>query len=231
MSLKYQNLLDNEDTRMIGFLCRVVNFLEDVLEDAECREIYVEQHRLRGKTVEFKAVECKYDVTESARLFSEVHDLRVIEGEGNISLSQLYDYIVDYYSATLHRDLKQYAFKTLESGIEYYLGVLFNGEGFLIEGEVGKVIVPNMPQCLSAHTHPSHHPTPSLRDIKTINQLLVNRGIAHIVETVGRSLAIYRKGPISLDDYEALLNLEKKSDVLKILHETNMIKILKLRYI
>lgn len=230
MGLKYHSLLNSEDTRMIGFLCRVVNFLEDVLEDAECREIYVERRRLSEKTVEFKAVECKYDVTESARLFSKVHDLRVIKGEGNISLSQLYDYVVDYYTATLHHELKQYAFKTIESGVEYYLGVLFNGEGFLVEGEAGKVVIPNIPQCLSAHTHPSHYPIPSLRDIKTINKLLANRGIAHAVEATGGILIIYRKGPISLKDYEILLELETMKNVSEAIREMTNKTIVKIRF-
>lgn len=231
MSSKYHNILSNRDTKTIGFLCRVVNFLEDVHEDADCKEILVDRYKLSEMIVAFKAIDCKYDVAESARIFSEIHDLKVAKGEGDTSLSQLYDHIVDYYVATLHRELKQYAFKTLESGVEYYLGVLFNGEGFLVEGEKDKVIVPNIPQCLSAHTHPSFYPVPSSRDVKMINQLLVNRGIAHAVETVNKSLVIYRKKPISLKDYEVLLNLEKINNVVKALREMNIRTIVELRYI
>lgn len=38
MAAKYHEVIVKEDTNRLGFLCRVVNFLEDALDDSE-REI------------------------------------------------------------------------------------------------------------------------------------------------------------------------------------------------
>jgi hypothetical protein len=228
---KYHDIIVNKHTEMIAFLCRVINFLEDIVEDAECSEVYVDRVKLSEMMLEFKAIGCKYDVVESTRLFSDKHGIKAELGSGDMELRKLYDRVVDYYARTLRKEIKQYAIRTRETGIEYYLGVLFDGRGFIAEGEEDKVIVPGLPQCFSAHTHPSDYPMPSLRDIRVITRLLVDRGLGHVVETFGNGLAIYRTGPVSLSDYEVLLNTVKKGDVENALREMINRTVVKARFI
>ncbi|MEM0247057.1 MAG: hypothetical protein QW432_05905 [Desulfurococcaceae archaeon] len=231
MKNKYHEVVSDEYTAGIAFLCRVINFLEDVLEDAECDDIYVNSVALNARTVVLHAVRCKYDVFESIEVFQDRYRVNVKEGIGDLPLRELYEHVIDYYKKTLHRRMKQYAWKTHISGVEYYLGVLFNGKGFLIEGEKNKVILPGTPQCFSAHTHPLDPPVPSKNDVKAVNRILVDRGIGHVIEAVRSSLAIYRVRPLSLRDYETLKSLEKKGSFVEMIARTGDGAAIRARYI
>jgi len=208
---KYHEVIVNEYTRRLGFLCRVINFLEDVLEDSECTSVLVDSRRLAEGVVVVDAVECSGDVRESTGVFREKHGVRVELGPGDLSLWELYDRVVDYYSRTLRKFMKNLVAKTIETGVEYYLGVLFDGRGFVVEGYVERVAVPGIPQCFSAHTHPADTPWPSPRDLRAISRLLLDRGVCHVIEARNAGLAIYRRGPLTIEDYEALKLLEKTS--------------------
>ncbi|MEM1606116.1 MAG: hypothetical protein QXW41_07740 [Fervidicoccaceae archaeon] len=230
--MKLQEIIDNEYTRKIGFLCRAINFLEDVLEDAECDEIRVERNGLERYIVVLEPVKCRHDVAESIRAFRDQYDLEVLLDLGNMAFNELYEHVINYYVRTLHSVIKRYALETDKAGIEYYLGVLFNGKGFIIEGEKNKVIMPgNIPQCISAHTHPLNNPIPSKDDVKFINAILVNRGIGHIIETSGSGIAIYRAGPLSISDYEFLRRIERYGDTYQVMHYLTRMTIVKTRYI
>ncbi len=228
---KYQVILQNNYTEKIAFLARTINFLEDVFEDAECEEILVDSHQLENYIVVIEGIKCKYDLSESISIFTEKYDVSASIGKGDTSLRTLYEEIIDYYRETLHYKMKEYATKTIATRHEYYLGILFNGKAFLLEGEEDKVLLPRIPQCFSAHTHPSNIPIPSKQDLRTITQLFTDRGIGHVIETVGASLAIYRVGPITIDDLEVFKQLDNTSDIIKALNELTKKTPIRLRYI
>lgn len=74
--------------------------------------------------------------------FREDYGLEVGLGTENLPLRELYECLVNYYSRTLHRLMRDLAARTIATNVEYHLGVLFDGRGFIVEGEVEKVVVP-----------------------------------------------------------------------------------------
>ncbi|ABN69252.1 hypothetical protein Smar_0139 [Staphylothermus marinus F1] len=227
---KYQRIIENKNTKLIAFYSRLINFLEDILEDAECDNVYISipQHSF-SSTIFVDGSNCRYDLLDSINAFAEKYDIQVDIGKGNIELTSLYYKVVEEYKQSLHYIMKELAVKSLVNNIEYYLGILFNGKGFLVEGEEDRVVLPNIPQCFSSHTHPSRIPIPSRADIKSIIKLFLDRGVAHAIETVGSTLVIYRTGPLTIDDLDIIRNVEKSNNIIKaleLLSRTGNIKIL-----
>jgi hypothetical protein len=215
--LKYHEVFENSYTRKIGFLCRLINLLEDLLEESGCRDILVDYSEDSTSIVKVEGIDCTYSILESLELYGGKYDINASIGLGRFKLSDLYGRILEYYKRGFHSRLLSYAVLTDETGIEYYLGVLFDGKGFLLEGGVNSVSIPRIPQCLTAHTHPSHSPLPSSRDFSAIRDLFTNGGLAHFIVTINKSIAIYRAGPITTSDYELLINAERFSSPMEAL--------------
>ncbi len=208
-------ILENSSTKYIGFLSRFINFLEDVLDDAWCEDIFVDKNIYDNRpiipsTIEIDPYKCSYEPEESIKIFSSQWDIDVdiAIGKGYYSLNELYFLIPSIYVESLHYLMKNYASKTMINEREYFLAILFNGKGFLVEGEVDHVRIPFIRHCLSSHTHPSHLPIPSKRDIEAVLYMMLNRGFLHVIETVGTSLYIYRIKPLSEDDLIKLRSME-----------------------
>lgn len=212
---KHQVLLQYEEVSRIGFLCRLINLLEDIVEDAECRDILVTTDLYESRAIYVKPLECRYDTEESISLFKMQHDIEDIFVDRSIqgsSYTRLYDELIEYYAKKVHHIILRYTEITDKTNIEYFLGILLNGEGFLVEGEEDQVILPSLPLCISAHTHPRGVYTPSLHDIKMIIRTLLDRGIGHAIVTSSGSQVIYRRRPLTLDDYLYLRSLENTRD-------------------
>jgi hypothetical protein len=234
VSRKYQQIINNKDTFMIGFLSRLINFLEDIIDDSECEDVYVwfNMDDPLSDNIFVEGVNCLYNIEESINVFSHNYDLVVERGRGEYSLNDLYSIVIERYKNRLHYIMKDLAGKSIITHREYYLGILFNGKAFLIEGERDKVLVPgNIPQCFSAHTHPSQIPIPSRADLKTINKLFIDRGIGHAIETVGTSMIIYRVSPITLSDLEIIKDAEKMRNPVKALSMLTSTQHIKIMYI
>ncbi len=234
VSKKYQQIIDNKDTFIIGFLSRLVNFLEDIIDDSECEDVYVwfNMDDPLSENIFVEGVNCLYDIEESINVFSPNYNLVAVKGRGEYSLSELYNMVIDKYKSRLHYIMKDLAGKSFITRREYYLGILFNGKAFLIEGERDKVLLPgNIPQCFSAHTHPSQIPVPSRADLKTINRLFVDRGIGHAIETVGTSMVIYRVSPITLNDLEIIRDAERIHNPVKALSMLTSTQHIRVMYI
>lgn len=90
------------------------------------------------------------------------------------------------------------------------MGVLFDGKGFIAEGDTGHVKLPFLHECFSAHTHPSSQPFPSERDIKTIIKILLDGGLGHSIEASSGSLILIGSRPIKLEDLATLREIEKE---------------------
>lgn len=214
-------------SKEIGLLCRLILFLEDVVEDSQCEDIYVENKGFDGFVL--KPFNCIYSVNDSMSLFRDRYNIDKISlGDANTSYKTLYDRVIEVYVENLHPKIKRLSKKTHHSGVEFFAGVTFDGKFFLLEGEKGLVKIPVFPHCLSIHTHPSLHPIPSREDFKSIAKLLIDRGIGHVITAGLSSIAIYRVKPLTVDDYEALREwllldpletldiIKEKSDFIKI---------------
>lgn len=214
---KFHRVFTNRDSEYIGFLCRVINFLEDIYEDAECGDIKVSLSNLNSSIVSLTPFNCLYDIDESISIFSEQHgiDRAEIADEtlDSISLSKLYDIVIDKYREALHYYILKYLDKTITTGYEYYLGVLFNGKCFLLEGERNRITIPRIPQCISAHTHPSNYPAPSSRDIDEIVNIFIDRGVGHVIIAKSTGMAIYRVKPLTESDLETIKELGNVNSV------------------
>ncbi len=229
---KFQRIIENEATHRIGLYGRIINFLEDILEDAECEEVYVDIVSVNEDYIVVKGMNCSYPVEESIEIFQDKYDIYAEPGNASTPPASLYREVVSTYRNTLHYDMKQFAARSMSTGIEYYLGILFNGRAFIIEGEEDRVIMPGIrTQCFSAHTHPSNLPLPSRRDIHTIVDLFINRGIGHVIETASTGLTIYRIRPIDIDDLDKLKTIETIRDPVRALKELSSVKSLVIEYI
>jgi len=235
--LKEQRIVENSNTKYIGFLSRFINFLEDVLDDAWCEDIFVDKSIYDSRpiipgTIEVEPYRCSYEPEESIRVFSGQWDIDIdiTIGKGYYSLNELYFLIPSIYVETLHYLMKSYASKTIANKREYFLAILFNGKGFLVEGEVNRVRIPFVPHCLSSHTHPSHMPVPSKGDIEMILYMMLNRGFLHVIETVGASLYIYRVRPLSEDDLVKLRSIESLNNYRDVISVFKSIESVRLEY-
>lgn len=228
---KFHRVFSNTESKYIGFLCRVVNLLEDVQEDAECSDIYVTLDELYRYRVVIEPVDCKYSIRESIDIFSEQHRVDNISisdtGHGYISFTNLYDFIIDKYRETLHSYIQQFISKTINTSHEYFLAVLFNGNCLILEGEKNRVTIPRIYNCLSAHTHPSNIPYPSPRDIDEIIEIFINRGIGHIIVAKLGSLVIYRTKPLTDAELEIVIDLRSRnpSEVVKELNKLSVVRV------
>lgn len=228
---KYHAIFHDEDSEKIGFICRAINFLEDVYEDAECEEIMVSIGDLDLGRLVINPIKCHYDPRESIDVFSEQHGIESVEiGRGDHSLWFLYDHLINVYRETLHYKMLSLSSTTKITGNEYYMGILFDGKYFIVEGEHNHIQLPGIPQCLSAHTHPSPYPIPSPVDLKTISRLLLDRGIGHVIVGYSTSLAIYRVKPLTEDDLVFLQNLKFENPV-NVLKNMSRRESIRLKYI
>jgi len=225
---KYHTVFRNEYTERLGFLCRAVNFLEDVYEDAECDDLLVRVEGSEG--IELEPVNCKYSVLESIEVFRNQHGLESVAlGSGTVSYRALYDRVFETYLKGLHSLTLNLLVRSRTTGYEYYMGVLFDGRAFILEGEKDRVTLPSMPQCFSAHTHPGITPLPSTADLKTIAQMLLSRGVGHVISSFGGNLAVYRIQPLSEEDFEVLREAERLNplNALKLLEKLKSIKVVR----
>ncbi len=231
-------MIDNNGTRYLGFLARFINFLEDVVDDAWCEDVFVDRSIYDRRpdlpnTIAIEPYRCSYDPLESIRVFSSQWDIdeeSIVIGRGYYSLNELYYLVPNIYTETLHYLMKSYAGKTIASRREYFLAVLFNGRGFLVEGEIDHVRIPFIPHCISSHTHPSRIPIPSKRDIKMILYMMINRGFLHVIETIGSSLYIYRVKPLTEDDLVKLRSIEHLNDYREVISVFKSIDSIRIEY-
>lgn len=229
---KKHKFFSNSASKRIGFLCRLVNFLEDVLEDAGCEDILVSLNSLGEDKVVLEPFSCSEDYRESMSVFGDEYDLRGIDiNQGDVSFKVLYDEIIETYASTIHRFVKQLVYRTIEAGVEHYVGILFDGRVFVAEGEENRIILPKINECLSIHTHPSLHPMPSFEDLRHAVDLMVDRGIGCVIASRSSSLAIYRTGALTVDEYYLIKSFDTTNPYDLLINIVKNSKNIKIRYL
>jgi len=217
MVLREQVVFENNSTRYIAYLSRLVNLVEDIVDDAYCSSTYIGGLSLYDYSVPdrvyLEPIDCVYDPVESLEVFSSQWEIdNVFIGRGSIDYRELYRLVYNVYRSTLHYKMKEYSVKSSSLSREYYLAVLFNGKAFIVEGERDRVALPVIPHCVSAHTHPTNHPYPSKHDIESIINMMVNRGLLHAIETTSHTLYVYRVKPLCEEDIVKLRLIEGERD-------------------
>ena len=225
--MKYFEEIINKYTRTISFLYRSILFVEDLVEDAECENIYVET---LNETLFINPVNCVGEMSDSLTYYSRVHEIDVQLSPVNGNFKELYKNIVKIYVEGLRPLVRSKLSPTMRSRLEYFMGVTPEGEGFLLEGNVENVRIPWVNVVLSVHTHPEEHPLPSLTDLETIVRSFTSRGIAHGIEAYSGGLIIYRVEPIRLEELFFLKNV-KKRDPLSYLSEFGKLKSIRIMYL
>jgi len=224
--LKYQKIIENDDTVKAGFICRSILLIEDIMEDAYCENIRVKIDLDEYKLI-VEPVNCRYDVRESINVFSGQHDVSNVEiGYGVHDYNYLYEKLIDMYRLKLHQYVRSLVWKSMSTGVEYYMGLLFNGSAFIVEGEYGYVKLPRLNLCLATHTHPSKYAVPSSVDLESMMELFLDRGIGFIIVSSEESLAIYRVKPLSIDEFEYFKSIDLE-DPVKALREIASSKLFK----
>ncbi|WFO74531.1 hypothetical protein J4526_05450 [Desulfurococcaceae archaeon MEX13E-LK6-19] len=211
---KEQIIFEDNITKTIAFYSRLVNFIEDVIDDAYCTTVYINEldSNMPWTTeIVIEPINCKYDPYESVRIFSEEWSIdNVVIGRGIYEYGKLYEIIARKYIESLHYTMKSYASRTLLTKREYYLAISFYGKAAIVEGDPERVRIPAVNQCFSAHTHPATRAFPSIQDMITIFSIMLNRGIGHAIETVGDTMLFYRTAPLTEDDIAILRKIERE---------------------
>lgn len=231
---RFHEVIENKYTWKIGYICRVINFIEDIIEDAECSDILLNSDILDTNTLLIDPRGCLLDIAESINVFKDLYDLGNVKrgfAARTIPYRSLYDIVIKLYHDTIHQEFKRYAVYTDNTRVEFFLGILFNGKGFIAEGEEDRVSIPGFPMCISAHTHPGGVLSPSKRDLTMIIKTLTDRGIGHIVTTSRQSIAIYRTKPLSIHEYIALREISSKESPVDVLNRSAALGIIKVLYI
>lgn len=232
MEKKEQFVFENSSTRVIAFYSRLVNFIEDLIDDAYCKTVYVSGLEDSDGNITIEPVECLYDFHESIELFSNEWNIdNVVLGKGVHDYRILYSLVKDKYLETLHYIMKNYASKTYVSRKEYFLAVTFTGKAIVLEGEPEKVRIPLFNQCFSAHTHPSARAIPSKHDLVTIMNIMLNRGIGHAIETPSETLVIYRTAPLTEEDILVLRRIEREDSLENIIRMLRSIPRIEMSYV
>ncbi len=121
-------------------------------------------------------------------------------------LQRLYKKASDLFIRLATSHLTSPAVRTRAEGIEYMFIILRDGRALELEGDVNKVIIPNVKAVASAHTHP-YGCMPSPHDIRTLINLLLDGGLGGGIISLDCKLFILREGPFLEEDYIALSRL------------------------
>ncbi|QKR00970.1 hypothetical protein GWK48_03355 [Metallosphaera tengchongensis] len=102
-----------------------------------------------------------------------------------------------------------YAMRTINDGVEFISFTLDTGEYVIFQGEENRVSLPMPSGVTSAHTHPGVCLF-SGQDLETADFLFIKGYVSVGVMNPECALLIYRDGPYTLEDRDALLNLTKR---------------------
>lgn len=158
-----------------------------------------------------------------------------ISGVGGKPPEELLGEASRYALELLLSELKHFVYITSQSGIEYSLLAMREGDVYLAEGGVGRVSLPYVSGVIfEAHTHPASC-VPSERDSTTAMVRFMEGLYASAVVGLNCVVLVYRISPITEEDLvtikrlpEILRNLDMKTDSIDI--DLGRIRILVLTY-
>ncbi len=225
--MKYHEIKSTRITRIISGLKALIDVIEYIMELPEVVKIDIHINQILGnspisaqiKIYSISANEIQEELKRLREYYQNptlVYKMELIEvteqyrGEVLSSeILELYDKLVDYAKNVVINTLKQY----LNSGNEYFIAILGNGELVILEGWEEKVTVPFPPGIeviMTGHTHPKTPCIPSKKDLESTIKLLSDQGIGSIIVSPYCTLCIYRRGPFIEEDYYELIKLSRE---------------------
>lgn len=163
----------------------------------------------RGYAVEYCCEELE-EVPKELLILSEAREKSVVSSyrinicKNGVEMTSLLNSVVNSTVKESVNLLLPYSTLTHQTNIEYLFVILDDGKGYLIEGEEGKVYVPLTNVIISMHTHPDNC-IPSPHDMRTLSNVLMNRGLGGGIVAHDCYLAVVRVGPFLEEDMMELI--------------------------
>ncbi|MCH1770759.1 MULTISPECIES: hypothetical protein [Metallosphaera] len=184
--MKEQKIGVHETSVRLAKLSNLVNKAEEIYEEND--------------------VVCTTDLEE---LFSEISLEGVRTGKGPYPYTVLYREIFLTHLNFLKEVFMDYSKRTMGNGVEFISFTLDTGEYVIFEGEENRVSLPMPHGITSAHTHPGiclfSHP-----DLETADNLFIKGYFSIGVMNPECALIVYRNGPYTIEDRDALISLANK---------------------
>ncbi len=130
-------------------------------------------------------------------------------GKAPFPFTSLYEEIFKEHLRFLREVFMEYSRRTMKNGIEFISFTLESGEYVIFEGEENRVSLPMPHGVTSAHTHPGICLFSS-PDLETADSLLIKGYMSIGVMNPQCALILYRRGPYTLEDRDALMALIKR---------------------
>lgn len=225
--LKEQKIFKNSQIRRVYLVGRLIEVIEKII-DYDVKYVNVEDLKFRVSgaleaTIIVDGEEIDYEVFKDyedigVHIMLHYRPLEFYSGEDIVlgdGFRSVYDRFKDMFLEATSRILKGYALKTRMSNVEYFIA-LINDRLIALEGERLGVRLPHFKTYAIAHTHPIGHIMFSHKDIESTIDLFTEGGILSLVATENSATVLRRRGPYTIDDYEALIDLRdylKKKNV------------------
>ncbi|MEM1645335.1 MAG: hypothetical protein QXL96_05625 [Ignisphaera sp.] len=215
---KYHEIIENNDVAKAVNIARLLIEIENIVDEV-ATEHQVEIHKYRIEGLEdMGGNEIKVYIDLDAKCSKEI----TVGGTLiKVVCKQTLPNIVEVYRRVATRlakisvDLLRH-FLTREE--EYMVVFIDRSYAVLLEGSPEKVVAPSIPGTLFiCHTHPNTtRALFSKEDIRSLLELLSNRGLGGCIISAYSYLIIYRCGPFTLDDYFKLFKAVKEQEYIDI---------------
>ena len=222
--------VSGEWSRKLAALTLLANAIESIIAEYGCSRICVMEPRDLNDVIHEDLVLCydgceeiptkgfELDEMKSLGLISKYEFVPCPTSSFKcISESTVLSYVSRYFNDMVSY-VRSYALKTALEGREYIVVILRNGRAALLEGEEGKVQLPDIGIIASAHTHPRGC-IPSPHDVRTLINTLFNGGAGIAITSVDCTLKLIRCGPFTEDDFIELQKFRshlRKGDLSKV---------------
>lgn len=213
---RYHEIVENLRVKTVVSLANLLRGIEDVVENIVI-ELGLETIGFRVEGLGRDGIDmvevyidsdtqCSKDMQISSVL------VKVVCGRIKSNVDEVYKYAVLNMVSTAIDILKPF----MNRDEEYMVVLLENGYAVVLQGTLGKVVVPRIPGTLfTCHTHPkSIRAIFSKEDLKSLLDLLSNKGFGSCVLSQTSCLTVYRRGLFKVDDYFKLFQLLKEIEYL-----------------
>ncbi len=206
--MKWHRIL--EDTiqgKIISGICTLIEAAEDSWIETGIEEITVDPESM---TVYLPGELVGRDVVEKLQKKYEEKKVLFEYGEGPLHYRDLYTYLKEKTASLLSTYITELLERTYSLGKEHALLLLPDGKIVLLEGERGKISLPEIKACVFLHTHPSYLCLPSKTDVRQAASFFMNGGYINIIVSRRCMFSFYKTWMLGEEDILALRELEGK---------------------
>jgi len=221
---RYSDLIENEETKHIAKIFKLLLVIEDAIEIAIdelnieiSNGIEISNLLLLDSLDNIDSIEINIDSDCEHSTIEHLSDIEI-----HIKCRRGVQNNIDKIYEKLYRRCLElsanYLIPRIFNESEYALILLGDGKGVILQGFEKNVKFPKIIDAIFlSHTHPySISPAFSRTDVLTGIDILSNRGIGICVYSVNGYLCIYRSGIMSEEDYINLMKLANNYSVIDI---------------